>query len=199
MDFSGLIAGLGNPGARYEGTRHNCGFMFVDSLLTIAEEDGTVERINGKKFNSQLWKIHIPQLKGSWLITKPQTFMNDSGAAIQPLLCWYKLSPAKLIVIQDELDLPPGEIRFKYGGGLAGHNGLSSIAQILGTRDFYRLRIGIGKPIHKSDMLDWVLGRPDASDMEKIEAVMPEALETIFIFNNEGFKPAMLYARKVSA
>lgn len=194
MRYSGLIAGLGNPGTKYDGTRHNMGFIFIDELLNAAKIDGRIEELNGKKFFSLLWRVTMPELNGDWLLAKPQTFMNDSGKAIQPLLAWHNLAPSQLIVAHDEMDIPAGALRFKFGGGLAGHNGLASIASHAGARDFYRLRIGIGKPEFKGDTLNWVLGRPDEADRRKIRKIMPYALETIYIFESKGLERATQFA-----
>ena len=194
MEYKGLVAGLGNPGHKYEATRHNMGFMFVDELLALARKDGEVRELNGRKFQAQLWQVSLPPLAGTWLAAKPETFMNSSGVAARPLLYWHNLEPADLVVVQDEMDLPAGELRFKFGGGLAGHNGLLSITRELGTQDFYRLRIGIGKPAHRDDTLNWVLGRQSPEDQAKIRAIMPYALETLFIFSREGHARAVQFA-----
>lgn len=194
MQYAGVVAGLGNPGQKYAGTRHNMGFMFADCLLEQAGREGNVERLNGKKFQAELWRISLPCLEGEWLVAKPLTFMNDSGRAVQPLLAWYGLSPGQLVVVQDEMDIPAGSLRFKFGGGLAGHRGLLSISQQLGSNDFYRLRIGIGKPAQREDTLAWVLGRPDSADSNKIRSIMPFALNTLFIFSEDGMAPAVQYA-----
>lgn len=198
MKYSGLITCLGNPGKQYEGTRHNCGFIFADALLKKAAHSGEVEELSGKKFLSLLWRIRLPELEGIWLLCKPQTFMNESGRAIKPLISWYDIETERLLVVQDELDLPVGSLRFKTGGGLAGHNGLKSIAQALGTHDFCRLRIGIGKPVHKEEVIDWVLNRPSREESSKISNIMPYALETLFIFSKEGAAAAMQYAHSIS-
>lgn len=194
MQYTGLLAGLGNPDAEYKGTRHNCGFMFVELLLNKIKENGSVTVINAKKYNALVWQIQSPLLNGAWLVCEPQTFMNNSGQAIAPLLRWYNLVPEDLLVVQDELDLPPGTIRFKFGGGLAGHNGLSSIAQCIGSRDFYRLRIGIGKPETKEEMLKWVLGRPNPEHRVKIAKSLQNALETFFVFCSQGSNAATSFA-----
>lgn len=194
MEYKGLLAGLGNPGPGYKGTRHNCGFMFIELLLNKIKENGSVTVINAKKYNALLWQIQSPLLNGPMLVCEPQTFMNNSGQAIAPLLKRYNLEPEDLLVVQDELDLPPGTIRFKFGGGLAGHNGLSSIAQYLGSKDFYRLRIGIGKPLTKEEILKWVLGRPDPADKEEIAKALQNALETFFIFCRRGASAATSFA-----
>lgn len=194
MAYAGLVTCLGNPGQKYQSTRHNMGFLFLDLLLAEARRVGDVQELNGKKFRGNLWAFSLPPIPGKWLALAPLTFMNDSGLAVSPTLAWHNLTPAHLLVVQDEMDIPCGALRFKFGGGLAGHNGLASIATHLGTRDFYRLRIGIGKPPHKDDTLNWVLGRPQEADREKIAAVMPLALETFVIFATEGTAKAMEYA-----
>lgn len=194
MKYNGLIAGLGNPGSRYALSRHNMGYLFIDELLRLCSSTGLVSELNGKKFSSLLWKIEMPKLEGIWLAAKPLTFMNNSGSAIQPLLAWNNLRPDQLVVAQDELDLPAGELRFKFGGGLAGHNGLRSITNHIGTKDYYRLRIGVGKPLQKEQTIDWVLSSPAPAEKEKILSSLPFALETFFIFTRCGFERAAEYA-----
>ena len=141
MAVAGLIVGLGNPGKQYESTRHNMGFLFVDELLREAKN---VSSMSGDKFRCELWKAALPGSPDQWLIAKPQTFMNLSGECVQPLAAWHRLLPENILVVHDELDIAPGRMKFKKGGGNAGHNGLKSITQRLGTPDFYRLRLGIG-------------------------------------------------------
>lgn len=193
MSYSGIIVGLGNPGQKYGGTRHNCGFMFIDRLLNAS--NAHVEELSGKKFHSLLWKFRLPFLENSWLAAEPQTFMNDSGAAVAPLLAFHNLQPDQLIVVQDELDIPPGELRFKFGGGLAGHNGLLSISQRIGSKDFYRLRIGIGKPADRGQVIDWVLGRPAPHDAQLISEAITEAVTVFGTYCQEGAHAAALQAR----
>lgn len=195
MELQGLVAGLGNPGSKYAGTLHNCGFMFLDRLLALAEKEGSVEALPGRKFDAELWRFTLPEAEKPWLACKPQTFMNESGRAIQAILSWYKLPPAGLLVAQDEMDIPPGQLRFKFGGGLAGHNGLVSIAQCLATRDFYRLRIGIGHPFRKEETLEWVLGRPQAEAEKKISRALGEAVEVFRAFLLKGDAAAVEMAR----
>lgn len=190
-----MVVGLGNPGQKYAGTRHNCGFMFVDELLRMARDEGEARELNGKKFNALLWSVTAAGLEGEWLAVKPLTFMNDSGASVRPLMDWNNLSPGQLVVVQDELDLPPGELRFKYGGGLAGHKGLLSISQRIGSKDYYRIRIGIGKPDHKEDMLNWVLGRPNPETGKKMEESLERALQSFCVFTTEGFDAARTFAK----
>lgn len=196
MDFGGVVVGLGNPGNQYAGTRHNCGFAFVESLLDHARrEDGQVQSQNGGKFSCELWRLRYDGLPGDWLAAMPQTFMNLSGQCVQPLLAWHKIRPDQLVVVHDELDIPAGELRFKKGGGNAGHNGLKSITQMLGTPDFYRLRIGIGRPPQKGDVINWVLGRPCSEDADKIRTATDKALEVLEIFAKKGLEAAVRATR----
>lgn len=177
MEYGGALVGLGNPGSRFAGTRHNCGFAFVDFVLAQARENGEVEALNGARFQCGLWRFRLKGLSGPWLAAMPLTMMNASGHCVQPLLAWHKTAPARLVVAHDELDIPAGELRYKFGGGNAGHNGLASICEQLGSPDFGRLRIGIGRPPHKGDVINWVLGRPDAADAARIADAMPDALK----------------------
>ena len=195
MDYDGLLVGLGNPGPRYEHTRHNCGFALVDALLRLAATEGRADELNGAKFSCLLWRVRLPLLPGLWLAAKPQTFMNQSGMCVQPLLAWHKISPSRLVVAHDELDIPVGELRFKCGGGNAGHNGPASITRQLGTPDFCRLRMGIGRPPHKGDVVNWVLGRPDAEDAAKLSAALPPALNVLASFATHGREEAVRAAK----
>ena len=121
MEYTGVLVGLGNPGPRYEGTRHNCGFALVSTRLDLADKEGGLSSLNGGKFSCELWRVRLSQLNGTWLAAMPQTFMNLSGQCVQPLLAWHRLKPEQLVVAHDELDIPAGELRFKRGGGNAGH------------------------------------------------------------------------------
>ena len=148
-----LIVGLGNPGEEYEHTRHNAGF---DTIDLVAEEVG-----------ARYWKTECGALtaKGAWrnhdvVLAKPQSYMNTSGGPVKQLMNAYGVAADHLIVVHDELDIDPGTIRVKFGGGHAGHNGLRSICDKLGTRDWFRARCGIGRPPGRMPVVDWVLGRP---------------------------------------
>ena len=197
MAIAGAIVGLGNPGREYEHTRHNCGFDVLTNLLHLAHEDGYVKSQNGAKFSCELWQVEGDFLEGgSWLLAKPQTYMNLSGHCVQPLLAWHKLKPSNLIVIHDELDIPVGQLRFKFGGGNAGHNGLKSINQELGTNDFYRLRVGIGRPTHKTEILNWVLGHPTGDEQTKLIYAQKEALEVLTTFTKKGLQEAVTWAKQ---
>lgn len=137
MDW--LIVGLGNPGPKYERTRHNVGFAVIDELLDRAGNPTLKSKHNALFAETRLGGHQVA-------LVKPMTYMNESGRAVGALARWYKLGPGQIIVVQDELDLAPGALKVKDGGGLAGHNGLRSIAAHLSSSDFVRVRIGVGKP-----------------------------------------------------
>jgi PTH1 family peptidyl-tRNA hydrolase len=166
MDGLRLIVGLGNPGAEHLRTRHNAGFWFVDAL---AQREGA-------RFGSEA-KLHAETAKvdvagAPVLLLKPTTYMNRSGLAVASALRYYKIEPEQMLVVHDDLDLPPGTARLKFDGGHGGQNGLRDLFAHLGHGRFHRLRIGIGHPGHKDRVTGWVLGRPSAAD----EAAMLEAI-----------------------
>lgn len=139
-----LIVGLGNPGTKYIGTRHNVGFETLDYLLKKYEPLEESSWDNSKKTKSLIKKLEVKKITA--LLAKPQTYMNNSGMAVSLLLEYYKIKPEDLIVIYDELDLPLGKLQIRFGGGSAGHNGIESIVNSLGTDKFLRIRMGVGKP-----------------------------------------------------
>lgn len=199
MDLCGLFLGLGNPGQAYAGTRHNFGFMAADALLDVCAKEGGVSPLSGSKKRYEAWKCRLPLSAGSndgnggaWIVAKPQTFMNKSGEAATALLQFYKIPLARLVVAHDELDIPLGTMRFQFGGGTAGHNGIRSIAELTGSRDFYRLRLGIGKPAG-FDVLSYVLGR--FSDREKavVTDILPASVDGFFRFCAGGLKDAQQF------
>ncbi|WP_455197723.1 aminoacyl-tRNA hydrolase [Kaarinaea lacus] len=153
-----LIAGLGNPGSKYEGTRHNVGFWFVDHL---AHSKGCPLH-HDNKFHGELGKTSIDG-HDFWLI-KPMTFMNRSGQAVSALANYYKIPVENILVIHDELDLPPGTLRLKKGGGHGGHNGLRDMIAHFSSNEFMRLRIGIGHPGTSNEVSNYVLGAPSSED-----------------------------------
>ncbi len=164
-----LIAGLGNPGPQYDATRHNAGFWFLDGLARAFGGQFRSE----PKFHGELCRIHVGG-EALWLL-KPSTFMNRSGQAVAAVARFYKIPAEKILVVHDELDLPPGCARLKQGGGHGGHNGLRDIIARLGQRDFLRLRLGIGHPGPGHDVAAYVLHRPSAADEHRIEEAMAEA------------------------
>ena len=165
-----VIVGLGNPGARYEQTRHNAGFWFVDAL---AREFGA-ELKEQSKYKGWAAKAVIDG-RDLWLL-KPSTFMNRSGESVAALAGFFKIPTQQILVAHDELDLAPGTVRLKRGGGHGGHNGLRSLVEHLASREFLRLRLGIGHPGHRDDVVDYVLTRPAAEDRDAIERAVDEAV-----------------------
>lgn len=178
-----IIAGLGNPGPKYQWTRHNAGFLFLDRIAAL--EGISIAR---KQFSGQTaeWDRKNTRL----VLLKPQTFMNLSGRSVISALQFYKLKPEQLIVAHDDVDLPLGTVRLKQGGGHGGHNGLRSIMELLGRGDFLRLRIGVGKPLH-GDVSDYVLGNFSPKEMEIVARVLDGALEQLETALDEGVPKAM--------
>jgi PTH1 family peptidyl-tRNA hydrolase len=177
-----LVAGLGNPGREYEGNRHNVGFMVADEL---ARRHGGAWKA---KFNAQLADVRIDGHKV--VLLKPQTYMNESGRSVSSAMRFYKLEPASVLVVHDETDLPLGRLQARRGGGLAGHNGLRSVAQHLGTPDFLRLRIGIGRP-ERGDprpLADYVLA--DFEPHEDPDRLVAEATDAVELLDAEGLDAA---------
>ncbi|MFQ3788355.1 aminoacyl-tRNA hydrolase [Halomonas sp. A29] len=167
------IIGLGNPGDDYAATRHNAGAWLVEIL---ARQAGTELRPE-KKFLGLYAKV---LLEGQELhLLEPTTFMNRSGGAVAALCQFYKIAPDELLVVHDELDIPPGTARYKQGGGHGGHNGLRDIISALGAKDFNRLRIGIGHPGDSRQVTNYVLGRPGKAELEAIGAALNECLVTL--------------------
>ncbi len=184
-----VIAGLGNPGPKYQWTRHNAGFLFLDRLAHL--ENLPITRTSFSGLAGE-WKHNDKRL----ILLKPQTFMNLSGRAIMQALQFYKLPLSQLIVAHDELDLPFGTARLKQGGGHGGHNGLRSIMEQLGKGDFTRLRIGIGRPPH-GDTVNYVLGIIPPAEMEILPRVLDGGLEMLEMMLDEGLPKAMsLYNNK---
>ena len=169
-----LVAGLGNPGRQYAATRHNVGFMVCDEL---ARRHGASFR---SKFSGELAEHRLDAARIALL--KPQTFMNDSGRSVGPAARFFKTEPAALLVVHDEVDLEPGRLQARLGGGLAGHNGLRSVAKHLGTPEFLRLRVGVGRP-ERGDprpVADFVLSPfGDEVDVEALVARAADAVETL--------------------
>ena len=169
-----LIAGLGNPGREYERTRHNVGWLVLDEL---ARRHGGSWR---SKFSGSLAEIRLGD--GRLALLKPETYMNDSGRSVGAAARYFKVEPEQLLVVHDDVDLKPGRLQARGGGGLAGHNGLRSLAQQLGSREFLRLRVGIGRP-ERGDprpVADWVLSPFAAEeDAEALVSRVADAVETL--------------------
>ena len=165
-----LIVGLGNPGNNYAETRHNAGFRFIDDLLRRLGAGLKSE----SRFDGEAGKVVIAG-RDVWLLM-PQTFMNASGQSVTRLANFYKIAPEEILVVHDELDLPPGTVRLKKGGGHGGHNGLRDIIARLGSREFMRLRIGIGHPGSAPQVESYVLKKAPKAEQQQIDAAIDAAL-----------------------
>jgi PTH1 family peptidyl-tRNA hydrolase len=166
-----LIIGLANPGPEYVNTRHNAGAWFVDALL-----GNTSLKLEAKLF-CQMASLNLHGQPCRVMI--PTTYMNESGKALLAVAQFYKIPPENILVVHDELDLPPGTARLKIGGGHGGHNGLRHIIQLLGTPHFHRLRIGIGHPGNAKDVVDYVLKKPRTDEKKAIDHAIIQALQVM--------------------
>jgi PTH1 family peptidyl-tRNA hydrolase len=162
-----LVVGLGNPGKEYERTRHNAGFWLVERY---AQADGFTLR-KDPKFKALVGK----DAKGAWFLL-PQSFMNLSGQPVHMLSGFFKIKPEEILVVHDELDFPPGTARIKQGGGIAGHNGLKDISQRMGSHDYWRLRLGVGRPSDAAEIADYVLHKPSLEEKQAIDGAIDNAL-----------------------
>lgn len=166
-----LFVGLGNPGPEYDATRHNAGFWWVGQL---ADKLG-VRLLPERAYQGLLARANLAG--GPVWLLQPMTFMNRSGASVAPLARFFKIEPAQLLVVHDELDLQPGQAKLKLGGSAAGHNGLKDIHGLLGTQDFWRLRLGIGHPGVKSEVVNYVLKKPSAEHRDAIDKAIEQSLK----------------------
>lgn len=190
MAYDGVIAGLGNPGVRYASTRHNCGFLVVDALVAYWLHAPGVACSFRDGQNAQAWDVSEDYGARRWLVLKPLTYMNLSGQALARPVRKHGISPQQVLVIHDELDLPLGTVRFKAGGGLAGHNGLKSVAEILGSRDFVRLRIGIGRPPAGTPGADYVLQSFAPGERGLLQESVVVARDAVLRYCAEGLEAA---------
>jgi PTH1 family peptidyl-tRNA hydrolase len=181
-----LIVGLGNPGRDYEATRHNAGFWWVDEL---ARTQGANFKTDNK-FHGMVARATVHEHETHLL--KPQTFMNVSGRAVVALALFYKILPDQILVVHDELDLPPGSAKLKLGGGHGGHNGLKDIIAHLGTKEFWRLRIGIGHPGERDEVVNYVLNAPRKEEQGLIEDAMQHAQDVAPLIIEGKMEAAML-------
>ena len=179
-----LVVGLGNPGDRYQPTRHNAGFWLVERFAaqthTVLRKDAKFQALVGRH-----------EASGAWLLL-PQNFMNASGRPVQMLSSFFKIAPADILVAHDELDFPPGTVRVKQGGGAAGHNGLKDISARLGVHDYWRLRIGIGHPGDRHAVTEYVLHKPAQEERADIDAAIGRALEVLPLMLAGDVQGAML-------
>jgi len=179
-----LIVGLGNPGTEYARTRHNAGFHFVDAL---ARRHGAIFR-SEPRHRGELARARIAETD-VWLL-KPMSYMNHSGDPVRSVASFYKVPLEAILVAYDELDFPAGIVRLKHGGGAAGHNGMRDVIAQMGDA-FWRLRIGIGHPGDRTQVLDYVLGRPSATDAALIQEALLAAVDTLPLMLAEGAQIAM--------
>jgi PTH1 family peptidyl-tRNA hydrolase len=166
-----LFVGLGNPGPDYEATRHNAGFWWVDAL---ADKLG-VRLVPERSYQGLVARVNRPGAEPVWLL-QPMTFMNRSGTSVATLARFFKITPAQVLVVHDELDLLPGQSKLKQGGSAAGHNGLKDIQAQLGSADFWRLRLGIGHPGVKAEVVNYVLKKPSAEHRQAIDLAIERSL-----------------------
>jgi PTH1 family peptidyl-tRNA hydrolase len=180
-----LIVGLGNPGAEYEDTRHNAGFWWLEAA---ARQLGA-RLVHERAYHGFVARVNRPE--GPVWLLEPLTFMNLSGKAAAPLARFYKILPDEILVVHDELDLPPGQMKLKQGGSSAGHNGLKDIHAQLGSPDFWRLRLGIGHPGVRGEVVSWVLRKPPPAERELIESNIDESLKALDLLLSAQMDKAM--------
>ena len=168
-----LFVGLGNPGPEYEATRHNAGFWWIDALA----RDLKLQLAPERAYHALVARTQIAG-RPVWLL-EPQTFMNLSGKSVAALARFFKIEPAEILVVHDELDVVPGEAKLKFGGSHAGHNGLRDIHAQLGTGDYWRLRLGIGHPGAKSEVVGWVLKKPLKEQRDAIDDAITRSLHAM--------------------
>lgn len=166
-----LFVGLGNPGPEYEATRHNAGFWWIDAL---AAKLG-VHLVPERAYQGLVARVNRPGGEPVWLL-QPMTFMNRSGASVAPLARFFKIEPKEILVVHDELDVQPGMAKLKFSGSSGGHNGLKDIHGLLGTQDFWRLRLGIGHPGVKAEVVNYVLKKPSAEHRDAIAKAIEQSL-----------------------
>ena len=168
-----LFVGLGNPGAEYEATRHNAGFWWVEALSRELKTPLTFD----KSYFGQVARTTVHG-QTIWLLT-PQTFMNLSGKSVAALARFFKIKPEEILVVHDELDIVPGQVKLKFGGSHAGHNGLRDIHAQLGTADYWRLRLGVGHPGVKEEVINWVLKKPSQEHRTAIDDCIARSLKAL--------------------
>ena len=184
-----LIAGLGNPGPRYQATRHNLGFRVIDEL---ARQCGLQPSAFRDRFHGEVASARLPGSNEELLLLRPQTFMNESGRSVQAACTFYKIKPSELIVAHDELDVPFAELRLKKGGGDGGNRGVRSVTGVLGP-DYVRIRLGIGRPPpdFKGDPADFVLQAVPSAEQAAVEQMVSRAAEAVALVTSLGLEKAM--------
>lgn len=184
MSETYLVCGLGNPGKEYENTRHNMGFLVVDKLATK-------NNIQFKQNERDYVLVNFSVAGKKIFLMKPLSYMNNSGIPLQKVMSYYKIDAQRLIVVHDELDIEPGRIKLTFNGGSGGHNGIRSIISHLNTKEFYRLKVGIGKPKDPIPTEKWVLSEPSEETKKIMEVVIDRCCEGIILFIEKGPQIAM--------
>ena len=180
-----LIVGLGNPGEKYAHTRHNAGY---DAMEKLAEKLGVSLR-KRLLLNGMTAKVKDGDRK--IILCEPTTYMNNSGKCVKRLLWWYRCKPEQMIVIYDDIDLPPGSVRIRKNGGPGTHNGMRSIVGCIGSQEFPRIRIGTGDRPAGADLVEWVLGRSEGEERERMEKAFEHAAESALVWSRSGINAAM--------
>ena len=179
-----MAVGLGNPGRRYERTRHNAGARCVESL---AKRFGA--KFRRSKTNAVVAEATTDGIR--LLLARPTTFMNESGPPVAAIMRWFEVDPSRLMLLYDDIDVKAETIRLKYGGGTAGHNGLESVVKALGSGDFYRVRIGVGRPAGSRDPADWVLDKMSKKETSELAVTEAEAADAVLSIIHDGLERAM--------
>jgi len=173
MEDIRLIVGLGNPGKKYDHTRHNAGFRWVDAIAGKKRASWSKQ----SKFSG--WTTRVDEDGHDFWLLKPDTYMNESGRSVASFTHFHRIEPGQMLVVHDELDLPPGTVKLKKGGGTGGHNGLTDIVEALDTKEIWRLRIGIGHPGHKDLVADYVLHEARREEQELIDPAFERSLDLL--------------------
>lgn len=179
-----VVVGLGNPGEKYAKTRHNAGAMVLDELLR--RNGATLKR---HKSGCAIAEIGVGDQR--MVLARPMSYMNESGRPVRELIRWYKVPLDQVIVVHDELDIPLGEVRIKVGGGTAGHNGVKSVASHLGSKEFIRVRVGVGRPRGRQDPVDYVLSDFSSSERKELDFIIQEAADAVERIVEVGAERAM--------
>ncbi len=188
-----LLIGLGNPGPEYEDTRHNAGFWWLDE---VARKLGTT-LVADRAYHGKVARVNRrAELGGPLWLLQPQTFMNLSGKSVAALARFFKIAPEEMLVVHDELDIPVGQMKLKQGGGSGGHNGLKDMQAQLGSPDFWRLRLGIGHPGVKAEVVDYVLRKPSQDDRKAIEDCIKRSLPSLDTLLASEMTKAMMALHK---
>jgi peptidyl-tRNA hydrolase, PTH1 family len=181
-----LLVGLGNPGTEYAATRHNAGFWWIDAAAAALH----ARLVPDRNFHGLAARVNRPE--GPLWLLEPMTFMNLSGKSVAGLARFYKIAPDEMLVVHDELDLPPGQLKLKLGGSAAGHNGLKDIQSQLGSADFWRLRLGIGHPGVRAEVADYVLRKPSADHRDAIAKAIETSLSALDLLLEGNMQRAMM-------